>query len=192
MSSYASSCPWCGRSLLLSAFTQLVGLGIAVGVGLMLTGIVSWDELKSAVHLRGILVGDVRPPGGEVVETADRPRGGGGVRAVAPGSASRERKTPAKESRREPRARKSGITIGVGCDSTARAEALRRLHPDWPEWVRRTAGCGQVAVDFDSEQVKASLGEPDSIVRDGAGREVWIYGTRRIELRRGRVAAVSR
>lgn len=213
ISSNSTSCPWCGHATtfnLVGPLLLVILIGTGIGFGL---GLIRWQWLEQTLGLdRGFI---------DPVATADGSGGGGGGTGgdltwrlppgpdpandyhgagAAGGRGGTPRAAPSGAPA-APQARVATVTRAsrsapsssgsLGC---ADSSAIGRLVSRYPKWADSDLGliaCGNVRTGFSGDQVRASLGKPVRVTRDGPAREKWQYDGITVLVEQGRVISVG-
>ena len=195
MSPYAIRCNWCGRSTTVSAFFQVLTIGILIAAGLVVGGVMPLDAVTRYLPA-GIL--ERSPFRGRPVESAEAPgRGeapGGYGRAESRGATEAREPSRADEEadrrrRAQREARQTAAAGGEGCASIARLNALAARYDTWSAADLRLIACREVRHGFTTDQLRASRGRPLREV-DSAATRVWVYRDMRVVVQDDQVVAI--
>ena len=198
MSPYAIRCNWCGRSTTVSAFFQVLTIGVLIVAALVVGGVVPVDAVTRYLP-RGFLKDPPMPQ-----RVAESPEASG--RGEAPGGYGRPESRTAAENRRRERSRadeeadrrrasarrEQQQTAAIGddrCDSTDRINALAARYATWVASDLRLIACREVRQGFTADQLVASRGRPLSQV-DSAAAQVWVYRDMRVVVQDDQVVAI--
>ena len=193
MSSYSSTCQWCGRSTWTTAFLQLCSFAAVMGGLLWFTGMIRKQGIVELFDAGGAIQTAVATP------TSPPPAPAARVRTAA-GTAGKAARAPRTRQPAETRDRKAAAADAAApgaeaCSSPARVERLRRQHGDWSARELELISCGEVQPGFSEAQLRAALGEPTSVdpaADEEAGTATWRYGAVRVLVAGGRVVGISR
>jgi len=197
MSPYAIRCNWCGRSTTVSAFFQVLTIGVLIVAALVIGGVMPVDAVTRYLP-RGFLKDPPLPP-----QVAAPVEGSG--RGEAPGGYGRPESRTAEENRRRERsradeeaerrrraqreARQTAAVDDDRCDSTDRVNGLAARYATWSAADLRLIACRDVRQGFTSDQLIASRGRPLRQV-DSAATQVWVYSDMSVVVADDRVVAI--
>ena len=198
MSPYAIRCNWCGRSTTVSAFLQVLTIGVLIAAALVVGGVIPVDAVTRYVPagflkdppLPGAVSASAEGSGrGEVPGGYGRPES---RTAAANRGRDRSRADEEAERRRQAdrRARQQRQTAAVDrCDSDEHINALASRYDTWAAADLRLIACREVRQGFTEDQVIASRGRASRQV-DSAGTRVWVYRDIQVVLHAGQVIAI--
>ncbi len=182
---YDALCPSCGRGAWLSGLLQTGFIILLVGGLAFGSGLLRWRDVDRYLQFQGTPTQEtaaVRSTGqyrGPTARPSARP-----VRSAAAFDSTRNAATR-RTTTRIKRLVKGLLPCLVG--DSVRYRTLASTHPEWDREVWAAVTCKQVRPGFTPEQLRAALGEPDSIARDEADVETWLYRNDRVTLSKGRV-----
>ena len=179
----------------------LVGSGLAFASGLL-----RWEWLEERLGLDRGFISEAP------VQAASSTTGGGGQADVGwrlpPGQSYEERQAAGGQSGgsgvsrptappdrvatvvREARAQQRAAPAASNCADSASVARLILRYPEWSDGDLSLISCARLRTGFITDQVRASLGNPDRVERSGpagAGRETWRYEGLTVIVEQGRV-----
>lgn len=190
ISSYATTCPWCGRNVFMFRMGSIALAAVLVWGGMLVLRATRGSELRDALlsdeasEFTGARQGEqpewlLRAADwleGDEVAAARR------VGRILTGAALAEASPSGQRQRSACVKRDSGWVA-----------RLVGTYPALSDADLMALACGRVRAGFTEDQLRFSLGDPRRVVRRQADSvEEWVYGRSRFVIRQGRVEEVRR
>ncbi len=216
ISTNSTACQWCGHSTSFNLLGPLVLLILVLSGASFGFGLVHWTWLENLLGLdRGfvdqVVIDDQSTGGGggggdlgwrlppapdQAANYRGASGGGGGGQSRAVPAAATPPVSPARVLTVVRTSRSAAAPASPGSAAgCADSSAIGRLIAGYPKWSNSDLGliaCGRVRSGFSGDQVRASLGKPPRVERDGPTRERWVYPDLTVLVEQGRVISYGR